>query len=166
MRIKIIFSGIKDADIISVCYHTASSGSISDMIHDALAAYVRSREFSITIPDDIHAPRDLGPISINIPLNDVTDRDIISMLQQINPGYRAIAVKSIIRFYFNRPCILQFRDTASVSVVPKTHQPRLPSEKTENPQHNVSDNIPAAGQAAAAPAKDEDIFADGFITNY
>lgn len=166
MRIKLLLSGIKDFDLLALSQN--SRYKIGKEIKQALRMYIRGDMQSLTLPDRRSAPQEvtIEQRRISITLNDQADKDVIEWLNQIQPGCKSTAIKSVYRNMLEAPYLIGMEKAGSNPAQDRKRTKRHPvtTELAPNTPH-----VQKKASTTAEPGKQDDsefdLFSDAFVDN-
>ena len=101
-----------DIDLLTLYYRNVD---VANVMHQVLVAFIKGEEFLLSLPnpsEDDFQPQSTHGAKVEYRLfldeEDATDRQIIEMIDKINPGAWNNFFKSLLRLYLWRPIAENF----------------------------------------------------------
>ncbi len=135
--ISVRFYWQHDLDLLPFCY--SQDFPMGLWLKAAVRAYARGESLLIPVPPKPSEPIKMDNYTVRFTLNGITDSDVLNVLNQFRKGHCNSAIKSIFRFYMERPNLEPFLDCDSYVVKTRKNE----KEDDMNPRNPVSEDEPA-----------------------
>ena len=113
-HISVRFYWQHDLDLLPLCF--SKDFEMGLWLKAAVRAYARNESLLIPVPPKPDFPIEVDNYNARFTLNSVEDADVIDALSQFRKGFCNSAIKTIFRFYLDRPNLDPFLDYKSYLV--------------------------------------------------